>query len=103
MRTKGGALVPVTSGDQRFTTTELLAAEERIVETATKLTKAGLGKVGRVLASEVVDRHPTSTGNRRRGGEAPHLGQRDRSGHRPGRHRQVDHAACRPAGWEAAA
>ncbi len=58
MRTKGGAMVPVTSGDQRFTTTELLAAEERIVETATKLTKANMGKVGRVLASEVVDRHP---------------------------------------------
>jgi conjugative relaxase-like TrwC/TraI family protein len=58
MRTKGGARGPRPRGGPPETPTPLLAAEERIVETATRLTKANLGKVGRVLASEVVDRHP---------------------------------------------
>ena len=31
IRTRTGQIVPATSGDRRYTTTELLAAEERIV------------------------------------------------------------------------
>ena len=58
MRTTNGALVPVTSGDQRFTTTELLAAEERIVETATRLTRVHMATVAPGLVAEVAERHP---------------------------------------------
>ena len=58
MRTTNGALVPVTSGDQRFTTTELLAAEERIVETATRLTKVHIATVTPGLVAELGERHP---------------------------------------------
>ena len=34
LRTRSGHVVPVTSGDRRYTTTELLAAEQRIVHSA---------------------------------------------------------------------
>jgi conjugative relaxase-like TrwC/TraI family protein len=58
MRTTNGALVPVTSGDQRYTTTELLAAEERIVETATRLTRVNMATVTPGLVAEVAEHHP---------------------------------------------
>jgi conjugative relaxase-like TrwC/TraI family protein len=58
MRTTNGAPVRVTIGDQRFTTTELLAAEERIVETATRLTRVHMATVAPGLVAEVAEHHP---------------------------------------------
>ena len=36
VRTRSGHIVPATSGDRRYTTTELLAAEQRIIRSATR-------------------------------------------------------------------
>ncbi|HTW98842.1 MAG TPA: AAA family ATPase, partial [Acidimicrobiales bacterium] len=51
-RTRSGHVVPVTSGDRRYTTTELLAAEQRIVDSAVARIGEGTGRV----APEMVDR-----------------------------------------------
>ena len=58
LRTKGGQLVPVTSGDRRYTTTELLAAEQRIVTAATGSIDAGRGWIPREVADQVLGHHP---------------------------------------------
>ena len=51
LRTRSGHVVPVTSGDRRYTTTELLAAEERIVDSVLARIGEGTGRV----AAEVVE------------------------------------------------
>jgi conjugative relaxase-like TrwC/TraI family protein len=45
VRRKSGQLIPVTSGDRRYTTTELLAAEERIIRSAVARIEEGTGRV----------------------------------------------------------
>jgi conjugative relaxase-like TrwC/TraI family protein len=57
IRTKQGHLVPTTSGDRRYTTTELLAAEERITKSAVTRVREGTGQIGEGLADQVVALH----------------------------------------------
>jgi conjugative relaxase-like TrwC/TraI family protein len=57
VRTKGGQLVPLTSGDRRFTTTELLAAEERIVHSAVERLAEGTAVVRPALVDQVLSLH----------------------------------------------
>ena len=57
VRTRSGHLVPVTSGDRRYTTTELLAAEQRIVSSATARVGEGTGRVDPVTIQGVLERH----------------------------------------------
>ncbi len=45
LRTRNGHVVPVTSGDRRYTTTELLAAEQRIIDSAVARIGEGTGLV----------------------------------------------------------
>ncbi|MGA2836859.1 MAG: MobF family relaxase [Acidimicrobiales bacterium] len=54
IRTRSGHVVPATSGDRRYTTTELLAAEERIVASAKVRVGAGCAQVGSVTVDEVL-------------------------------------------------
>lgn len=57
IRTRSGHVVPATSGDRRYTTTELLAAEERIVASATDRVGARCAQVGTVTVDDVLARH----------------------------------------------
>jgi conjugative relaxase-like TrwC/TraI family protein len=57
IRTRSGHVVPATSGDRRYTTTELLAAEGRIVASAKARVGAGCAQVGSVTVDEVLARH----------------------------------------------
>jgi conjugative relaxase-like TrwC/TraI family protein len=57
IRTRSGHVVPATSGDRRYTTTELLAAEERIVASAKVRVGAGCAQVGSVTVDDVLTRH----------------------------------------------
>ena len=57
IRTRSGRVVPATSGDRRYTTTELQAAEERIVDSATSRVGAASAKVGAAVVDEVLARH----------------------------------------------
>jgi conjugative relaxase-like TrwC/TraI family protein len=57
IRTRSGHVVPATSGDRRYTTTELLAAEERIVASATDRVGAGCAQVGTATVDEILARH----------------------------------------------
>jgi len=57
IRTRSGHVVPATSGDRRYTTTELLAAEERIVSSATSRVGAGCAQVGAATVDDVLARH----------------------------------------------
>ena len=57
LRTKQGHLVPTTSGDRRYTTTELLAAEERITKSAVPRLREGAGQIGEELVDKVVALH----------------------------------------------
>jgi conjugative relaxase-like TrwC/TraI family protein len=57
IRTKQGRVVPATSGDRRYTTTELLAAEQRITESAVARIGAGTGQVAAELAAQVLGLH----------------------------------------------
>ena len=52
LRTRSGHVVPVTSGDRRYTTTELLAAEQRIIDSAVARIGEGTGWV----APDIVER-----------------------------------------------
>ena len=52
LRTRSGHVVPATSGDRRYTTTELLAAEQRIIDSAVARIGEGTGWV----ASDMVER-----------------------------------------------
>ena len=57
VRTKGGRLIPTTSGDRRYTTTELLAAEERIVTSAVQRIGERTAQVPPSLVDQVLQRH----------------------------------------------
>ena len=58
VRTKSGQLIPATSGDRRYTTTELLAAEERIIRSAVERIGEQAAQVAHDLVDQVVGRHP---------------------------------------------
>ncbi len=58
VRTKGGRPVPATSGDRRYTTTELLAAEKRIVASAVQRIGERTAQVAAALVDQVLERHP---------------------------------------------
>jgi len=58
IRTRTGHVVPATSGDRRYTTTELLAAEERIVAAAKVRVGAATAQVGAGTVDDVLARHP---------------------------------------------
>jgi conjugative relaxase-like TrwC/TraI family protein len=57
IRTRGGHIIPATSGDRRYTTTELLAAEQRIVGSATARVGEGTGQVALGTVDSVLARH----------------------------------------------
>ena len=67
IRTRSGHVVPATSGDRRYTTTELLAAEERIVASANVRVGAGCAQVGSVTVDEVLARHAHLDGEQAHG------------------------------------
>src|SRR5664280_1061943 len=58
VRTKSGRLIPATSGDRRYTTTELLAAEERIITSAVERIGERTAQVAPSLVDQVLGRHP---------------------------------------------
>jgi conjugative relaxase-like TrwC/TraI family protein len=58
IRTRTGQIVPATSGDRRYTTTELLAAEERIVTSAVERRADRTAQVPPALVDQVLLRHP---------------------------------------------
>jgi conjugative relaxase-like TrwC/TraI family protein len=58
IRTNSGHIVPATTGDRRYTTTELLAAEQRIIGSATARMGEGTGRVAPGTVDEVLARHP---------------------------------------------
>jgi conjugative relaxase-like TrwC/TraI family protein len=62
IRTRTGQMVPATSGDRRYTTTELLAAEERIVSAAVERIADRSAQVAPALVDQVLGRHPQLDG-----------------------------------------
>ena len=86
IRTRTGQIVPATSGDRRYTTTELLAAEERIVSSAVERIADRTAQVAAALVDQVMSRHPHLDGEQAVGVKAiAHLGQRLRPGGWSGR------------------
>src|SRR5664280_911603 len=57
IRTKSGHVVPATSGDRRYTTTELLAAEQRITRSAVARIGDGTGHVGPSTVAQALGLH----------------------------------------------
>ena len=58
IRTRSGQIVPATSGDRRYTTTELLAAEQRIIDSAVARIGEGTGRVAPGTVDHVLRLHP---------------------------------------------
>ena len=58
IRTRSGHVVPATSGDRRYTTTELLAAEQRIIDSASARIGEGTGRVAPDMVERVLRLHP---------------------------------------------
>ena len=67
LRTRSGHIVPVTSGDRRYTTTELLDAEQRIVRSAMAGVDTATARVGPAVVDEVLRRHDHLDGEQARG------------------------------------
>lgn len=67
VRTRSGAVVPATSGDRRYTTTELLAAEQRIVGFATARIGTATAQVGSAGVDDVLARHAHLDGEQANG------------------------------------
>jgi len=67
VRTRSGAVVPATSGDRRYTTTELLAAEQRIVGSATARVGTETAQVGPATVDDVLSRHAHLDGEQAHG------------------------------------
>ena len=57
IRTRSGHVVPATSGDRRYTTTELLAAEQRIIDSAVARIGEGTGRVAPDMVERVLGLH----------------------------------------------
>src|SRR5664280_1007324 len=97
IRTRSGHVVPATSGDRRYTTTELLAAEERIVSSATARLGAATAQVESATVDDVLGRHAHLDGEQAQGvRQLLTSGNGYDPGDRAGRDRQVDDARCRP-------
>jgi hypothetical protein len=58
VRTGSGQMVPATTGDRRYTTTELLAAEQRIIGSGTARIGEGTARVPLGTVDHVLARHP---------------------------------------------
>ena len=67
IRTRSGHVVSATSGDRRYTTTELLAAEQRIIGSATARVGEGTGQVAPGIVDHVLARHPHLDGEQANG------------------------------------
>ena len=67
IRTKSGHIVPATSGDRRYTTTELLAAEKRIIDSATARVGEGTARVPLGTVDHVLALHPHLDGEQAHG------------------------------------
>jgi conjugative relaxase-like TrwC/TraI family protein len=67
LRTKSGHVVPVTSGDRRYTTTELLAAEQGIVRSAMAGVDTATAQVGPAVVDELLRRHDHLDGDQAHG------------------------------------
>lgn len=67
VRTRSGHLVPLTSGDRRYTTTEVLAVEQRIISSATGRMGEGTGRVAPVTIASVLGRHSHLDGEQANG------------------------------------
>jgi conjugative relaxase-like TrwC/TraI family protein len=67
VRTGSGQMVPATSGDRRYTTTELLAAEQRIIGSATARIGEGTARVPLGTVDHVLARHPHLDGEQAHG------------------------------------
>ncbi len=67
VRTRSGAVVPATSGDRRYTTSELLAAEQRIVGSAIARVGAETAQVGPATVDDVLSRHAHLDGEQAHG------------------------------------
>lgn len=67
IRLRGGQVVRATSGDRRYTTAELLAAEQRIVASATAGMGEGTGRVAPELVDGVLGFHPRLDGEQAEG------------------------------------
>ncbi len=67
IRTRSGHVVPATSGDRRYTTTELLAAEQRIIGSATARLGEGTGQVAPGIVDHVLGPHPHLDGEQANG------------------------------------
>ncbi len=70
VRTGSGQVVPATSGDRRYTTTELLEAEQRIIGSATARVGEGTGRVALGTVDHVLARHPHLDGEQADGARA---------------------------------
>ena len=57
IRTKSGQPISATSGDRRYTTTELLAAEQRVIRSATARIDEGTGRVAPGTVDQVLQLH----------------------------------------------
>ena len=67
IRTRSGHVVPVTSGDRRYTTTELLAAEQRIVRSALAGVGTATARVKPAAVDELLRRHTHLDGEQAHG------------------------------------
>jgi len=67
VRTKSGQIVPALSGDRRYTTTELLAAERRVISSATARIGEGTARVRSELVEQVLRAYPHLDGEQAEG------------------------------------
>ena len=67
VRTGSGQMVPATTGDRRYTTTELLAAEQRIISSATARIGEGTGQVALGTVDHLLALHPHLDGEQANG------------------------------------
>ena len=58
IRTRSGAVVPATAGDRRYTTTELLAAEQRIIGSGVARMGEGICRVAPDVVEQILGHHP---------------------------------------------
>jgi len=67
IRTRSGHIVPATAGDRRYSTIELLAAEQRIIRSATARIGEGTGRVTPAMVEHVLGLHSHLDGEQANG------------------------------------
>jgi len=67
VRTRSGQVIPLTNGDRRYTTTELLAAEQRILTSAKERMGDQAAEVDPALVGQLLRRHPHLDGEQAAG------------------------------------